>query len=63
MCGIFGMQYLDIKPRKEHLRILAMHSRQRGSDSSGLVYYDGNGYKIERADYDIMRLLKKRKLV
>lgn len=58
MCGIFGI-ISDIKPRKEHLRILAMHSRQRGSDSSGLVYYDGNGYKIERADYDIMRLLKK----
>ncbi len=58
MCGIFGV-ISDREPGKEHLHILAAHSRQRGSDSSGLVYYDGNGYKVARADYDIIQLLKR----
>ena len=58
MCGIFGV-ISSRETNKKHLRILAMHSRQRGSNSSGLVYYDGNGYKIARADYDIMQLLKR----
>ncbi len=58
MCGIFGV-ISNRETRKTHLRILAMHSRQRGSDSSGLVYYDGNGYKVARADYDIIQLLKR----
>jgi len=58
MCGIFGAISNGAVEEKK-LRILAMHSRQRGSDSSGLVYYDGTGYKIERADYDITQLLKK----
>jgi len=58
MCGIFGViSGRDIN--KNHLRILALHSRRRGRDSSGLVYYDNNGYKIVRADYDVMQLLKK----
>lgn len=58
MCGIFGV-ISSREINKNHLRILAMHSRQRGSDSSGLVYHDGNGYNVARADYDIMQLLKK----
>jgi len=58
MCGIFGA-ISDRAVDEKNLCILAMHSRQRGSDSSGLVYYDGTGYKIERADYDITQLLKK----
>lgn len=58
MCGIFG-SITNVAVKEKKLRFLAMHSRQRGSDSSGLVYYDGNSYKIERADYDITRLLKK----
>ena len=58
MCGIFGA-ISNGAVEEKNLRTLAMHSRQRGSDSSGLVYYDGNDYKIERADYDIMQLLTK----
>ncbi|NLW44481.1 MAG: glucosamine 6-phosphate synthetase [Syntrophomonadaceae bacterium] len=58
MCGIFGI-ISDREVNKEHLRILALHSRRRGRDTSGLVYYENNGYKIVRADYDIMQLLNK----
>lgn len=58
MCGIFGV-ISDREAKQRPLHTLAMHSRQRGSDSGGLVYYDGNDYKIERADYDIMQLLKR----
>jgi len=59
MGGIFGVisnGVLDIKK----LRVLAMHSRQRGKGSSGLAYHDAeNGYKIVRADCDLAQLLNK----
>lgn len=58
MCGIFGAISNGVVEEKE-IHTLAMHSRQRGSDSSGLVYYDGNAYKIKRADYDITQLFNK----
>ena len=58
MCGIFGI-ISSVKMDNKHLGILAMQSRQRGFDSSGLVYVDEQGYKINRANYDISKLLKK----
>lgn len=58
MCGIFGIISKN-KIRKNHLNILALHSRQRGIDSSGLVYHNGDAYKITRADYNIMKIIEK----
>jgi len=60
MCGIFGLiskGNVDLK----HLRKLAMHARQRGRDSSGLMYYSDGSYRVERADFDISVLLKKQR--
>jgi glucosamine--fructose-6-phosphate aminotransferase (isomerizing) len=58
MCGIFG--YIgDEFVSKEKLKRLVEHSRQRGRDSSGLIYSSDEGYQVNRADFDIKRLLKK----
>ena len=60
MCGIFGVISKE-EVDKKNLLILAKHSRQRGSDSSGLVFSNENGYKITRADYDILKLIREEK--
>lgn len=60
MCGIFG-QISSGKINKENFEKLVKHSEQRGVDSSGLIYYDNNRYKISRADYNIEKLLNKLK--
>jgi glucosamine--fructose-6-phosphate aminotransferase (isomerizing) len=57
MCGIFGI-ISQQNVNKNDLKQLANHSQQRGKDSSGLVYLD-NGIKVKKADYDIIKLLKK----
>ena len=57
MCGIFGI-LSNKKINKVHLSYLANHARQRGRDSSGLIYFDKDRYKVKRADYDIKKLLK-----
>jgi predicted glutamine amidotransferase len=60
MCGIFGI--LSGKRVKNlHLSKLAEHARQRGRDSSGLMYFKNDRYEIIRSDYDINRLLRKNK--
>jgi len=58
MCGIFG-QISKYKIDKKKFNKLAKHSKQRGIDSSGLVYYKDEQYKIARADYNIEKLLNK----
>jgi len=58
MCGIFG-SISSINVDIKNLTSLALHSKQRGKDSSGLIYYQSNEYKIERADFEITRLIKK----
>ena len=58
MCGIFGIISTTIVDKKK-LSQLVNHSRQRGKDSSGLIFLDENKYKIDRADYDVDKLLKK----
>jgi len=60
MCGIFGM-ISDKTVDEKKLRILAMHSRQRGKEFSGIVYNGENGYRIVRADYNITKVLNKEK--
>lgn len=61
MCGIFGAISNQVVLEKK-LNVLAMCSRRRGFDSSGIVYFNENEkeYEIIRADYDITKLLKKR---
>ena len=58
MCGIFGIiSNKQIEKRK--LSKLANRARQRGKDSSGLIYNSNKGYIIKRADFDIKNLLLK----
>lgn len=62
MCGIFGViskECVNIS----HLSILADHARQRGQDSSGLMYLKNDSYEIIRSDYDINLLLCKNKQI
>ena len=56
MCGIFGFIARE-KVNQESLMTLALHARQRGRDSSGLIYADRSGYQVKRADYDIKKLI------
>ncbi len=56
MCGIFGIIAKSSWNRAD-LKLLATHAQQRGRDSSGLLFHDGDGYHVKRADHDILRLL------
>ena len=58
MCGIFGV-ISNNKVSNQKLKTLVNHSKQRGKDSSGLIYIENDNYKINRADYDIDKLLSK----
>ena len=60
MGGIFGTISSKVVSEKD-LRILAMHSRQRGREYSGLVYNNERGYVIKRFDYGIINALNKEK--
>jgi hypothetical protein len=56
MCGIFGA----VGPQAiavPDLRVLVKHAQQRGKDSSGLMVYNGQGYSVHRADFQVTRLL------
>ena len=60
MCGIFGLvSAFGQKVNKASLTILADHARQRGRDSSGLIYFDKLGCQVKRADYDVNNLISK----
>ncbi|PID47292.1 MAG: glucosamine 6-phosphate synthetase [Proteobacteria bacterium] len=58
MCGIFG-QISKNKVNKDDIQTLVKLSRQRGRDSSGLIYDDNGIYSIKRADFDVLKLLKR----
>jgi len=58
MCGIFGQVSL-MSVNKNNLDKIVKHSKQRGVDSSGLIHYEDSVYKIDRADYNIEKLLNK----
>lgn len=58
MCGIFGIVSGTAQTPGD-LPILAHHAEQRGRDSSGLVVARGAGYEVQRADFEIRKLLKK----
>lgn len=58
MCGIFGI--ISTKSvDKEKLKKLVEHSRQRGRDSSGIIQLRKKQYRIDRADFDIIKLVSK----
>ncbi len=58
MCGIFG-QISKQTVNQQKLNIIVEHSKQRGVDSSGLIYLQDSSYKVDRADFDIKKLFKK----
>jgi len=58
MCGIFG-QVSKMKVNKENLYEVVKHSEQRGIDSSGLIQFKNDVYEIDRADFNIEKLLRK----
>ncbi|MFL9627882.1 hypothetical protein [Aeromonas jandaei] len=57
MCGIFGL-FSKTAIKDSDLRVLAHHARQRGRDSSGLVFFKQD-YIVEKADYDINKLIRR----
>ena len=60
MCGIFGIiASQDVS--EQDLKILATHARQRGRDSSGFIFSDKQGkcLTVSRADFDVLKHLKK----
>lgn len=58
MCGIFG-SIAPTQVNKSHLKTLVSYSRQRGIDSSGIAYFSESNYEINRANYDISKLIRK----
>jgi len=58
MCGIFG-QIATKRVNKFNLNKIAKYAKQRGVDSSGLIYFNNSNYEIQKADFDIEKLLKK----
>lgn len=57
MCGIFGV-IANKKVKKSALQVLVNQARQRGRDSSGLVFIRDGIYQVKRADYDIKVLFQ-----
>lgn len=62
MCGIFGA-FSEKLIKKKHINTLALHSEQRGLDSSGLCFLNNNIFNIVKADYRLKELLKKQKII
>jgi len=60
MCGIFGVIGKN-KNNKAYVRSLAKYAKRRGSDSSGIMLFQDE-YSVERADYDISKLVNRIKL-
>lgn len=56
MCGIFGA-ISESSVQKTIIRRLAIHSEQRGKDSSGLLFSQPEGYRLLRATNSISNLL------
>lgn len=56
MCGIFGV-FADQKLNKNQIKKIALHSEQRGVDSSGLCFIKDEVFKIVKADFRLKNLL------
>lgn len=57
MCGIFGIISRNVISKRD-LKTLAFYARQRGRDSSGILFADSRDYYVTRADHDVVQLLK-----
>jgi len=57
MCGIFGIISPSVGSRID-LEQLSTHAKQRGQDSSGLLFLSGGRYQVQRADFQITQLLR-----
>ena len=57
MCGIFGIFSNNKMVQDEDLRRLALYAQERGSDSSGLIYYTKDNYKSVSSDVPISKLV------
>ena len=55
MCGIFGI-ISGKSLNHKYTRLLANHSKQRGADSSGLIFNSSGHCFVQRADHDISKL-------
>ena len=62
MCGIFGSISNELV-NKSKLKTLAFHARQRGRDSSGILFFNDNNYKVHRENYDIKKLFDDNKKI
>ena len=60
MCGIFG-SVSNSPVNNTHLNTLALHARQRGRDSSGILYHENDSYTVKRANYDVKKLLSEQR--
>ena len=58
MCGIFGL-WTSGEVSEADLHELIAHAEQRGRDSSGLIVYRENAYRVHRADYRIRKLARR----
>lgn len=61
MCGIFGGASQKSIDQKK-ISSLARAARQRGRDSSGIIFFADEDYVVPRADFDISRLLGQTKI-
>ena len=58
MCGIFGVISSQGVVDGRLVRKLATQARRRGRDSSGLVVGRAGRFEVERADHDLLKLLR-----
>jgi hypothetical protein len=59
MCGIFGIFNKDTNVLHSDVISLAKYAQERGSDSSGLMYYKDGAYKTINGDIPISKLITK----
>ena len=57
MCGIFGIVSNQIQVNGKDFIKLANHAKQRGRDSSGILFLDEESYYIKKADFTISDLI------
>lgn len=60
MCGIFGVVG-DVALSDRDISCLVRHAQQRGQDSSGIMRYEDDSYRVSRADFRLVDLWKKLK--
>jgi glutamine---fructose-6-phosphate transaminase (isomerizing) len=59
MCGIFGAILASSSKRFDEVSLLAKYAEQRGRDSSGLILYDEEKYRVLRGDIAVSKLVTK----